>query len=265
MTSGDKPAPVVKPPELPDWMAEKKSDPEAALWNSAYDQLRKANHYHKGEGPIPALTRMQKEGLLGNMSVDDIKKEGHEKVKKELGPHGSLGGRNVYRSTDSVLSDPEQKAEVKRLFDKAEKHEKLLQDERLTPSTEAIKKALTPDLQAALTKMKLETDPEKIHKGIEAALKHDSIPLPAMQKRANGDFPILDGYVGVGAITTQQRDQILAEQKQDRTQWRAAHPDAAKGDEFKQFQSGDLLRQHFGAEKIDAADALLKKLQPEHH
>jgi hypothetical protein len=245
-------------------MAEKKSDPESALWMSAYDRLKKENHYHKGEGPIPALARLQKEGLI-DMSVDAIKKEGHEKVKKELGPHGSLGGRNVYHSTDSVLSEPEQKAEVKRLFEKAEKHEKLVQDERLTSSTEAIKRALTPDLQDALKKSNLKIDPEKIHKGMEDALKHDSIPLPALQKRADGDFPIMDGYVGVGAITTQQRDQILAEQKQDRMQWRAAHPDAAKGEEFKQFQSGDLLRQHFGKEKIDAADALLKKLQPEHH
>lgn len=140
--------------------------------------------------------------------------------------------------------------------------EKQAQAERLTPSAEKIKEAMTPDIEANLKKNGLETDPAKIKKGITDAIQSDSMPLGVMQKRGDGDFPILAGYMGTGAINNEQRQQALSEQQQKRAEWRAQNPNAPKGDEFKQFQIGDLLREKFGKERIDAADALLKKLQP---
>jgi hypothetical protein len=147
--------------------------------------------------------------------------------------------------------------------DGAEDTQKRAQAERLAPSVEQIKQAMTPEIEAALKRNGLETDPEKIRKGIMDAICSDTMPMDAMQKRGNGDFPILAGYMGTGAIHDHQRQEILDEQKQKRAQWRSENPDADKGTEFQMFQTGDLLREHFGTERIDAADALLTRLQPE--
>lgn len=155
-----------------------------------------------------------------------------------------------------ITKKPTDKAEV------VDAKEKQAQSERLTPSAEKIKEAMTPDIEANLKKNGLETDPAKIKNGITDAIQSDSMPLGVMQKRGDGDFPIMAGYMGTGAINIEQRQQALSEQQQKRTEWRAQNPNAPKGDEFKLFQIGELLREKFGKERIDAADALVKKLQP---
>ena len=248
--------------ESPSWLTDKASGPDGAFWIAAYKDLDTKNHYHKGEGPIPAMMRLQQEGLLTSLSIADINKAGHSKAKEELGPHGRLGNRNFYKSTDSVLDEEEQQREIAKVVEKAKAQERLAQAERLAPSAQKIRQAETLEIEAALKKNGLESDPDKIRNGIVDAIRSDSMPTGVMQKRADGDFAIMAGYVATGAITGEQRQQILNEQKQKRDQWRAEHPDAEKGTEFKQFQTGDLLRAAFGKDRIDAADALLKQLQP---
>jgi hypothetical protein len=259
---GEKTPTAETKPELQAWLKEKASGPDGNLWLSVFKDLDSKNHYQKGEGPIPAMMRLKQQGLLADLTIDDINKQGHAKVKQELGPHGTLGGRNVYRSSDSVLNDQELQREAAKQVEKAKEQAKLAQAERLAPSAEKIKQAMTPEIEAALKKNGFETDPEKIRKGIVEALASDTMPTEVMQKRADGDFPIMAGYMAVGAINGGDRQQILADQKQRREQWRTEHPDAAKGAEFKLYPTGDLLREKFGNDRINAADALLTKLQP---
>lgn len=261
MVDGEKGRPAETKQESPAWLKEKTSGVDGALWTAAYKDLETKNHYQKGEGPIPAMMRMKQDGLLTDLTVGDIKKEGHQKAKEELGQHGTFG-RNVYKSSDSVLNDQEQQREVTKLVEKAKEQEKLAQAERLAPAADKIKQALTPDMQADLKKNGLESDPDKIRKGIVDAMRSDSMPTAVMQKRGDGDFPIMAGYMATGLMNGEQRQQILDDQKQKRTQWRSEHPDAEKGSEFKQYQTGELLRDKFGKERVDAADALLKQLQP---
>ncbi|HEY9679496.1 MAG TPA: hypothetical protein V6C76_15920 [Drouetiella sp.] len=135
------------------------------------------------------------------------------------------------------------------------------QYDRLTPSSDKVEAALTPELADRLAKFGLVNNSEQFRDGLREALKSDNMPLGVMQKRGDGEFPILDGYVAVGAITAQQRNDILREQKEKRNEWRAEHPDADKGAEYKLFQTGELLREKFGKERIDAADELLTRLQ----
>jgi len=169
-------------------------------------------------------------------------------------------GLNYRKSnSDSLLNDQEQKREV---IKTKEEEEKLTQSERLAPAVENIKKTLTPEMQAELKKNGLESEPDKIRNGIVDAMRSDNMSTAMMQKRGDGDFPIMAGYMATGLMTGEQRQQILDEQKQKRAQWRLDHPDAEKGSEFKQYQTGELLRDKFGKDKVDAADALLKQLQP---
>jgi|AGTN01.3.fsa_nt_gi hypothetical protein len=213
---------------------------------------------------------------LAKMTDNDLKERVSKMLETSAGKEqlfGKLFGER-YMSGDAHAQDiqkmfPESSkwldAQInKKPTDKAEveEKEKQAQAERLTPAAERIKEAMTPDIEANLKKNGLETDPAKIKQGITDAIRSDSIPLDVMQKRGDGDFPILAGYMGTGAINDEQRQEILGEQQKRRADWREKNPTAAKGEEFKQFQIGELLREKLGKERIDAADALLKKLQP---
>lgn len=248
--------------DLPTWLREKTNGSDGALWTSAYQGLEAQNHYHKGEGPVDAMTRLKHQGWLETLSIDDIGKSGHAKVNEELGRHGSLGGRNFYKSSDHVLNEEEQHREVERSVERTKEKERGKQAERLAPSIEKIRNAMTADVEASLKEHGLKTDPKEVRNGIVDAMRFDSMPLSAMQKRQDCDFPIIAGYVALGALSQEQRKQVLDEQQVKRNEWRAKNPEAEKGAEQEHFQTGELLREGFGKERIDAADRLLHELQP---
>lgn len=133
---------------------------------------------------------------------------------------------------------------------------------RLTPELGKIKEAMTPEVAERLKRDGLVSDPEQFKRNLIDAIAHDDKALAHADERAKGDFPILDGYMATGLIDAKQRKELLDEQHNLRAAWRAENPDAPAGAEEKQFKVGDLLREKFGAERVDAADALLKALQP---
>ena len=248
-------------------------DHNKALWESAYSQVHSQNHYFKGEGPSQALNRLKEEGILGDVSIEDISKQAHQKVKTELGSQGTLR-RNHYTTRDHVLSQDEERDGAGRLVEKTRKHEEA---DRLAPSQDNIEKALSSDTAQKLEAAGLHVQAAQLREKMIKRMEEDhGLKSPDMEKMKS--FPVGAPYVATGAVSSHQMDSILQEQKAARQQmqknleglkdsnpsefskqWSAA---------LKQTEVGHLLRTHaeqepqkYNLQKIEAADALITKLQ----
>ena len=254
------------PAKKTEWLSQtesKASDHDKNLWESAYAKVHEQNHYMKGEGNYQALARLKKQGYLNDLPVDGISKEAGKKSKEDLGKNGKLH-RKFYTTKDHVLDGDQEQKEVGTLVEHQKKHE---QAERLSPTSEQIKQALTPDIQDQLKKAGLNVDGDKLHDQIAKRLETDKgLPSAVMEKMKQS--PVGAPYVAMGAVTGQQMDAVLKEQKDLRDNWKNANPNAQMPDDFKhQTDLGGLLRkhaqedpQHYSIAKLDAADALIKKL-----
>src|SRR5277367_1710278 len=157
----DKGTPDKAAPKPSEWLQKREEgmkEPEKKLWDSAYSKVHAQNHYHSKEGPTQALERLKKQGLLADLAFDDIPKEATKKVKAELGKHGELH-RNHYTYKDQVLSGDQEQKEVGAQVEKEKKHQ---QAERLAPTTDQIKAAMTPEIADKLKKAGLNVDPAKL-------------------------------------------------------------------------------------------------------
>ncbi len=246
------------------------SQPDA-LYQSIFSKVHEANHYHAKEGPTQALERLKGQGYLTELSIDNIHKTAHEKVKKELGHNGELH-RNYYTTKDQVLSPEQEKKQVEGLV---EKHHKNEQAERLAATSDQIKQSLTPDVVEKMKAAGLEVNPDTLRTNIINQLNQDKGLTSADMAKMKTE-PVGAPYVATGAITAQELTKVLAQQKTMRD-------DAMKQPEFKDLSKQDLWKNkdwlavvnktNVGAllradatdpqalAKIDAADAMITNLQ----
>ncbi|HEY9679489.1 MAG TPA: hypothetical protein V6C76_15885 [Drouetiella sp.] len=259
--------------QSPEWLKKEttgKSEAESKLWNSAYSSLEKQNHFQAGEGPSQAVARLQKAGFLTDMNITD---EAH-KIEKYHGKDGKP--QTEFTTKDHVLGPKGEHHEVAKYV---ESHLKADQVNRLTPSADALKGVMTPERTDAMKKAGLETDPQKLHDAIAKRLTDDKgLNAHALEKMK--DVPVGAPYVGTGAITEQQMNSVLREQKamrdvkRDDTDFKALQK--SNPEEYKKQWSqylhdtnvGQLLRvhakedpKHYNIDKIKAADDFIKAVQ----
>jgi hypothetical protein len=252
-----------------------KSEAEQKLWHSAYSQVHEQNHFMKGEGPVPALERLRKQGLLSDLSNSDLLKEGHKMVKDQLGMHEGKK-KNAFTIHDVVITNDKEKEVVGKIVENEKKRE---QANRLAPTDEQIKSALTPDIAEKLKKAGLNVNAATLKNDIIKRMEDDKGLNSADMANMKG-FPVGAPYVAAGAVSGKQMDGLLAEQKktreeklQDKSFQALKESDPAEYkkqwiQQLKDTDIGKLLHKHAETEpkqydvaKIDAADALIKKLQ----
>ncbi len=265
----------------PEWLAAQvqgKSEGEQKMWNLAYDKVHHENHYFKGEGPAQALGRLKEQGLLPDMSLDEIPKAAERHVHAELGPKGSLH-RDYYTTHDRVLSTATEKQEVAKLVESEKKN---WQAHKLAPTSEQLYAALTPQVANRLADAGLDADPRRLRDGIIERMKEDKALSSADMEKMKS-CPVGAPYVATGAVTGRQMDGIIAEQKHLRDTiskdasfkaLRESNPEEYKREwqnVLKQTDVGNLLRKHatedprhYSLQKIDAADSLITSLQQLH-
>ncbi len=264
-----------QPAKPPEWLTKHEAGMDEVskkFWDSAYSKLDGQNHYLKNEGPRQALERMKTHELLGGLSIGDIAKEAKDKVKTELGKNGELH-RNYYTSKDQVLTPEQQQKEVGALVEHQKKHQ---QAERLTPTDKKIGESLTPDVAAQMKKAGLEVNPNKLHDGMVRQMENDKGLNSAGMEKMKG-FPVGSPYVATGAASAGKMEQVLAKQKSDRdAEMKKPEYQGLSAKELwtnrnwqeyaKNTDVGHLLREDAKGNspafaKIEAADALIKKLQ----
>jgi len=263
------------PPEWLDRQLQGKSEAEQKLWQSAYSQVHEQNHFMKGEGPVPALERLRKQGILSDLSNNDILKEGRQMAKDQLGVHGDKK-KGAFTIHDVVITNDKEKEIVGKVVETEKKQE---QAKRLAPTDEQIKSALTPDVVEKLRKAGLNVDAATLKDAIVKRMEDDKGLSSADMEKMKG-FPVGAPYVATGAVSGKQMDSLLAEQKktrdeklQDKSFQALKESDPAEYkkqwiQQLKDTDIGKLLHKHAETEpkqydlaKIDAADALIKKLQ----
>jgi hypothetical protein len=274
MTDTARPKPEKPAAQPPEWLTRREdgmAEPEKKLWDSAYAKVHDQNHYFKKEGPTQAFERLKKQGLLDDVSID-IPKEAQDKVKKELGKKGELH-RNYYTSNDRVLTGDQEQKEVAGLVERQKKHD---QAQRLSPTTEQINAALTPEVADQLKKAGLKVDPNRLHDQIAKQMESDKGLTSAGMEKMKG-FPVGAPYVATGAVSAKEMESVLSKQKslRDAEMQKPEYKDLSPKDlwankqwqEFaKQTDVGHLLREDAKGNpaalaKIEAADALIKNLQ----
>lgn len=260
----------------PEWLAKHtagKSEADQKIWTSAYEKIHSENHYQKGEGPVQALERLKKQGLLADVAIKDIPSEAH-KLEKEQGKDGQP--KTVFTTKDEVLSTRREHHEIARF---AERQIKVEQATRLAPATEAIQSVMTPERAAQMKAAGLETDPQALHDKMVKRMVDDK-GLTGSQMEHMKTFPVGAPYVASGAITGAQMDGVLKEQKALRDTKRddqafkdlqACNPDEYKKQwtqYLKDTDVGQLLRvhakedpQHYKLNRIVAADSMISALK----
>ncbi len=264
----------------PEWLTKQtagKSETEQKIWTSAYEKVHAENHYQKGEGPEPALERLKKDGLLTNMSIVDIKKEAHKLEEHEAIKDGHTPG--VFSTHDAVLSSRREKEEIGRF---AESMKKSDQANRLAPSCEELKAALTPERIDQLKAAGLESDPQALRDKMIKRMTTDR-GLTSTEMEHMKTFPVGATYVAAGAVNGAQMDHLIREQKSLRDtkrddagfkELKQCDPQEYKKQWHQYMQDtslGKLLRvhskedpRHFNLTKIEAADSLITTLKDLH-
>ncbi len=267
---------VATQPTQPEWLAKQtagKSESDQKIWTSAYESIHSANHYQEGEGPSQALTRLKNQGLLADVSITDINKEAH-RLEKQQGTPGHP--KELFTTKDEVLSPRREHHEIARFAERQIKNE---QANRLTPSTENIQAALTPERAAQMKAAGLETNPQALHDKMIARMTDDR-GLSATQMERMRSFPVGAPYVASGAVTGGQMDHVMKEQKALRDTKRedqalkdlkACNPEEFKKQwtqYLKDTDVGQLLKVHakedplhYKIAKIEAANSLITTLK----
>ncbi|MBI2810592.1 MAG: hypothetical protein HYX67_07180 [Candidatus Melainabacteria bacterium] len=177
---------------------------------------------------------------------------------------------------DEVLSTKREHHEIARFVDHQIKTE---QASRLTPSTENVQAALTPERTAQMKAAGLETDPQALHDKMVKRMIEDR-GLTGTQMEYMKSFPVGAPYVASGAVTGAQMDHLMREQKalrdtkrEDQTlkDLKACNPEEFKKQwtqYLKDTDVGHLLKvhakedpQHYKISKIVAADAMVTALK----
>jgi len=260
----------------PEWLAKQtagKSEADQKVWTSAYEKIHSENHYKIGEGPTQALERLKGEGLLADVAITDIPKEAH-KLEMRQGKDGHP--KELYTTKDEVLGPNREHHEIARFVERQIKAE---QATRLTPSTENIQAALTPERAAQMKAAGLETDPQALHDKILKRMTDDR-GLTGTRMEQMKSFPVGAPYVATGAVTGAQMDHLMREQRALREtkhedqafkdlkacnpeeyskQWRQYLKDTDVGQLLKVHAKEDPL--HYKLSKIAAADSLITALK----
>jgi hypothetical protein len=261
----------------PEWLTKQtagKGEAEQKIWTSAYDKVHSENHYEKGEGPAQALDRLKKDGFLTNMSISDLSKEAHNLEQKEATKEGKEPP--IFSTHEQILSAQREKEEVGRYVESMKKSD---QANRLTPSCENFKSALSPDLTEKLKAAGLETDPQALHDKMVKRLSEDKHLSSQHMEHMKG-FPVGAEYVATGAVNGAQMDHLMREQRalrqtkhEDKSfqELKASNPEEYKKEwtqYIKDTDVGKLLSvhskedpRHFNIAKIEAANSLIAPLK----
>lgn len=135
-------------------------------------------------------------------------------------------------------------------FDSVERQAKSEQAQRITPTVEAIRSVMTPELASQMKNAGLATDPQTLHDNMVKQMEDDQ-GLNAQQMKNMKSFPVGAGYVASGAITNDQLQNVLTEQK------------ALRVKNSPETDLGHILRTHkdFDQTKISAADSMISALK----
>jgi hypothetical protein len=250
-------------------------DSSTAAANGAVTEAARGAEFAAGrnyaeDSPYPASSKMDPPPYeSNNKHHSHTMEQWFEKEMTKAAKHVINEIRNgcsgFYTTKDQTLSGDEQLKEVGSPVEHQKKQE---QAERLSPSTEQINAALTPDVKDQLQKAGLNVDGDKLHEQIAARMEADNgLSSAAMEKMKQ--FPVGAPYVALGAVSGPQMDAALKEQTDLRDNWKKANSASQLPNVvMQQTDVGALLRkhaeedpQHYNIAKIDAADALIEKLQ----
>lgn len=131
---------------------------------------------------------------------------------------------------------------------------------RIAPTADSIKPILTQDLVDELDQYGLNSTPASIRAGFIEAIAND-YSLEELKGLKAGTFRTLAAFIAMGAISTEQGEEILGLQAQRRAEYYKRHLDTPWSAISKMFRTGDLLREKYGP-IIDVADKVITPLQP---